>query len=75
MEISRRDAFDLVLVAVAAGCIYSYAVDPSGPQTAIGDVLDAVASVNPVAYLVVFGAAGILFLAYALLYLPTQQSP
>lgn len=74
MEISRRDAFDLALIAVAVACIYSYAVDPSGPQTAIGDVLDAVASVNPIAYLVAVGAAGILFLAYGVLYLPRKQS-
>ena len=75
MEIGRRDAFDLVLVAVAVACILSYAIDPSGPQTAIGAVVDALASVSPIAHLVVFGGAGILFLAYALLYLPSQQGP
>jgi len=74
MEISRRDAFDLVLIGIALACVYSYAVDPSGPQTAIGDVFAAVGSVNPIAYLVVVGAAGILFLAYGLLYLPRKQS-
>jgi len=74
MEISRRDAFDLALVAVAVGCVVSYAIDPSGSQTAVGDVVSAVAGVNPLVSLVVLGAVGTLFLAYVLLYLPTQQA-
>jgi len=73
MEIGRRDAFDLTLVAVALACVYSYLLDPSGSGTAIGDAVDAVLSIDPLVVLVVVGAGGVLFLAYALLYLPTQQ--
>lgn len=75
MEIGRRDAFDLALVAVAIACIVSYLADESNPQTAIDALVDALTSVSPVAYLVLFGGAGVLFLAWAMLYLPSQQRP
>ncbi|MFB6173845.1 MAG: hypothetical protein ABEI39_04305 [Halobacteriales archaeon] len=74
MEIERRDAFDLALVTTALLLVFASSVRASNPVSVVGGVVDAVTSVGPIAYLVVVGLAGILFMAYAVLYLPTQSS-
>lgn len=73
MEIGRRDAFDLALVAVALVLVVSQSVSPSDPAGAISAFVAGITSVNPVVYLVVVGLGGIVFMAYGLLYLPTQR--
>lgn len=73
MDIGPRDAFDLVLVAVALVLVYLHAIQTAGSQTAIGAVVEGLASINPIAYLVAVGVGGVLFMAYALLYVPAQS--
>lgn len=74
MDVDRRDAFDLVLVATALVLVFASSVSASDPVSVVGGVIGAITSVSPIAYLVVVGLAGILFMAYAMLYLPTQSS-
>ncbi|ELZ29138.1 hypothetical protein C475_02939 [Halosimplex carlsbadense 2-9-1] len=73
MAVAERDAFDLVLVAVALVLVVGPSVTASNPTAAVGPVVSAVASLGPVAYLVGFAISGFLFMAYAMLYLPTTQ--
>ncbi|WP_123537038.1 hypothetical protein [Halosimplex salinum] len=75
MAVERRDAFDLVLVATALVLVYASSVGVSNPVSVVGGVVDAITSVSPIAYLVIVGLGGVLFMAYALLYLPTQHEP
>jgi hypothetical protein len=74
MEIGRRDAFDLVLVAVSLALVYAHAVRASDPQAVVGLLVGRVTSISPVVYLVLVGSAGVLLLVYNLLYLPAKQS-
>lgn len=74
MDVNRRDAFDLALVATALVLAFASSVSASNPASVVGGVVGAVTSISPIAYLVVVGLAGILFMAYAMLYLPTQSS-
>lgn len=74
MDIRSRDAFDTALVVVGLVLVYSHAVTTGNPLSVVGRVLDAVVSLNPIVYLVVLGLAGVLFLAYGLLYIPTRAS-
>ncbi|QLH76538.1 hypothetical protein HZS55_04110 [Halosimplex rubrum] len=73
MAVSERDAFDLALVVVALALVFGSSVTASNPVAVVGRAVSAVASVGPIAYLVVLGVGGILFMAYAVLYLPTTQ--
>jgi hypothetical protein len=72
MDLVSRDAFDTALVVVALVLVYSHSVSTTNPVSVVGTAVGAVVSLNPLVYLVVFGVAGILFLAYGLLYLPGQ---
>jgi len=51
----------------------SLQVDVAGTTTAVGDGIGAVTPVGPMASLVVFAAAGVLFIAYGFLYLPAKE--
>ncbi len=73
MVIEERDAFDLVLVATALALVVGSSVEASNPVSVVGSVVGAVTSVDPIAYLVVVGVGGVLFMAYAMLYLPSQS--
>lgn len=73
MDIGRRDAFDLVLVAVALALVYASSVETSDPVGSVDAAVAAVTSVNPIVYLVVVGVGGVLFMAYAVFYVPNQQ--
>lgn len=70
----NRDAFDTALVVVALVLVYSHSVSTTDPTSVVGTVVAALVSLNPLVYLVAFGVVGILFLAYGLLYLPSQAS-
>jgi hypothetical protein len=72
MELLSRDALDTALVVVALVLVYSHSVSTSNPASVVVAAIDALVSLNPLVYLVIFGLAGILFLAYGLLYLPSQ---
>ena len=73
MAVRERDAIDLALVAVALALVFGSGVGASNPATVVGRAVSAVASVGPLAYLLVLGVAGVLFMAYAVLYLPSQS--
>lgn len=73
MAIAERDAFDLVLVAVALALVVGSSIRASNPVSRVTAAFAAVTSLDPIAYLVVLGVAGVLFMAYALLYVPTQS--
>jgi hypothetical protein len=47
-------------------------VSASDPTSVVGQLVSALVSLNPLVYLVVLGLVGVLFMAYGLLYLPTQ---
>jgi hypothetical protein len=72
MAVEGRDAFDLVLAVVALVLVFGSAVSASNPVTVAGRAVSTIASVGPLTYLFVLGIAGVLFMAYAVLYLPTQ---
>jgi len=72
MAVEDRDAFDLVLVATALVLSTASAVGVSNPVTAVGAAVTGITSVNPIAYLVVLGVFGVLFMAYAVWYVPSQ---
>ncbi|WP_436925753.1 hypothetical protein [Halosimplex amylolyticum] len=72
MAIEEREAFDLALVATALVLVVGSSIDASNPVSVVGSVVGAVTSVDPIAYLVVVGVGGVLFTAYAMLYLPAQ---
>jgi hypothetical protein len=74
MDRSRRDTLDLALVVVAVLLVLSTLVDVSGITGTVGGLVGAVTSIDPIAYLLVFAAGGVLFLAYGLLYLPGRES-
>lgn len=74
MDLVNRDAFDTALVVVALVLVYSHAVSTTNPTSVVGQVVAALVSLDPLVYLVVLGLGGILFLAYGLLYLPTQAT-
>lgn len=63
MDPLSRDAFDAALVLV-----YAHSASTASPTSVVG----ALVSLNPIVYLVVLGFVGILFVAYGVLYLPTQ---
>ncbi|MFC7141241.1 hypothetical protein ACFQMA_15555 [Halosimplex aquaticum] len=73
MAIEERDAFDLALVAIAVALVVGSSVEASNPAAVVGSAIGAVTSLDPIAYLVVLGVGGVLFMAYALLYLPSQS--
>lgn len=73
MALAERDAFDLALVAVALVLVVGPPISASNPVAVVGRAVSAAASLGPVAYLVGFAISGFLFMAYAMLYLPTTQ--
>jgi len=73
MAVARRDALDLVLAGVALALVFGSAVSASNPAAVVGRAVNAVVSVGPLTYLFVLGIAGVLFMAYAVLYLPSQR--
>lgn len=72
MDLLSRDAFDTALVVLALVLVYAHSVQTTNPTSLVGSVVAALVSLNPLVYLVAFGAVGVLFLAYGLLYLPSQ---
>jgi len=72
MDLLSRDAFDAALVVVALVLVYAHSASTASPTSVVGSVVAALVSLNPIVYLVVLGLVGILFMAYGLLYLPTQ---
>jgi hypothetical protein len=74
MDLDRRDRLDLALVGLALVLVFTTFVDVSGAGATVGGVIDAIASVGPIAYLFVFAAGGVLFLVYGLLYLPSREN-
>jgi hypothetical protein len=74
MEWPSRDAFDTGLIVVGLVLVYSHAVSTTDPSSLVGVAVSALVSLDPLVYLVVLGVAGILFMAYGLLYLPGQAS-
>lgn len=74
MDLASRDAFDTALVVVALVLVYSHAVSTTDPTSTVGALVAGLVSLDPLVYLLVLGVAGILFMAYGLLYLPTQTS-
>lgn len=74
MDLASRDAFDTGLVVVALVLVYSHAVSTTNPAGAVGTVVSALVSLDPLVYLVAFGVCGVLFMAYGLLYLPSQTA-
>jgi hypothetical protein len=72
MDLLSRDAFDAALVVVALVLVYAHSASAASPTSVVGSVVAALVSLNPIVYLVVLGLVGILFMAYGLLYLPTQ---
>lgn len=73
MTTEPRDALDPALVAAALALVFGSSVVISNPATVVGAAVSAVAAVDPIAYLVVLGVGGILFTAYAVLYVPSQH--
>jgi hypothetical protein len=73
MAVAERDAFDVALVVVALVLVVGPPISASNPVAVVGRAVGAVASLGPVAYLVGFAISGFLFMAYAMLYLPTTQ--
>ncbi|WP_459192921.1 hypothetical protein [Halosimplex sp. J119] len=73
MAVEQRDAFDLLLVALAVVLVVGPPISASDPVSRVAAALAAVTSLDPIAYLVVLGVAGVLFMAYALLYVPAQS--
>lgn len=67
MDLLSRDAFDAALVLV-----YAHSASTASPTSVVDSVAGALVSLNPIVYLVVLGFVGILFVAYGVLYLPTQ---
>ena len=63
----RRGAGGLALVLV-----YAHSTSTASPTSVVDSVVGALVSLNPIVYLVVLGLVGILFMAYGVLYLPTQ---
>jgi len=72
MDLLSRDAFDTALVVVALVLVYSHSVSTSDPTSVVGAAISALVSLDPLVYLVVLGVSGVLFMAYGLLYLPSQ---
>ena len=72
MDLLSRDALDTALVVVALVLVYSHSVSASDPTSVVGRLVSALVSLNPIVYLVVLGLVGVLFMAYGLLYLPSQ---
>jgi hypothetical protein len=72
LDLVNRDACDTALVVVALVLVYSHSVSTTDPTSVVGAAVAALVSLNPLVYLVAFGVVGILFLAYGLLYLPSQ---
>jgi hypothetical protein len=73
MAVAERDAFDLALVAIALVLVVGPAVTASNPAAVVGRAVSAVTSLGPLPYLFALGVAGVLFVAYAVLYLPSTQ--
>ncbi|WP_135364745.1 hypothetical protein [Halosimplex halophilum] len=73
MAVAERDAFDLALVAIALVLVVGPAVGASNPAAVVGRAVSAVTSLGPLTYLFLLGVAGVLFAAYAVLYLPNTQ--
>jgi hypothetical protein len=72
MDLRSRDAFDSALVVVALVLVYVHSATTPDPQSVVGSVVSALVSLPPVVYLVILGVVGIGFMAYGLLYLPSQ---
>ena len=68
MDLSSRDAFDAALVVVALVLVYAHSASTASPTSVVGVLV----SLSSVVCLVVLGLVGILFMAYGVLYLPTQ---
>ena len=73
MATEHRTRFDLALVVTALILVFAAPVSASNPVSVVGGVVGAILGISPIAYLVVLGLGGIIFMAYALLYLPSQQ--
>lgn len=69
-----RDIFDVVLfVAVCAALyveLYGLTLSPRG----LGALIDAIASIDVIYYLVVGGILGVVFVSYITIYLPNKHS-
>ncbi|PSP50683.1 hypothetical protein BRC67_09065 [Halobacteriales archaeon QH_3_68_24] len=59
-------------MVVALVPVYAHSASTASPTSVVGSVAGTLVSLNPIVYLVVFGLVGILFMAYGVLYLPTQ---
>jgi len=73
MAVTGRDALDLALAGTALALIFGSAISASNPAAVVGRAVSALVSVGPLAYLFVLGIGGVLFVAYVVLYLPSQR--
>jgi len=73
MATEHRERFDLALVVTALILVVAPPISASNPVSVVGGVVGAITGVSPIAYLVIVGLGGVIFMAYALLYLPSQQ--
>jgi hypothetical protein len=72
MDLVSRDAFDTALIVVALVLVYSHSVSTTDPTTVVVAAIAALFSLDPLVYLMILGLAGILFMTYGVLYLPSQ---
>jgi hypothetical protein len=71
-----RDIFDVVLAVLVSVVLYIefYGTTGGGIAGTIEEIIDAVASLDPVYYLVVGGVLGVVFVSYITIYLPQKHS-
>jgi hypothetical protein len=70
-----RDTFDIILLVLVTIALYvEFFGTSTGGAGTIQDVVDALANVDPIFYLIIGGVLGVVFVSYITIYLPQKHS-
>ena len=69
-----RDVFDGLLIALLAVLSYVHIYGLSFSRDRLDALIEAVASIDVVVYIVIAGMIGVAFVGYIAIYLPQKQS-